>query len=120
MTRPTGPTCPRWSGGRVTLSRRRSKGSRRAGKVRPDQAPHLSRRGRRPRAGQVDDGKPVKARRPPGARARLAAELVRAAETGDLNRVKARLAAGVPPDARNKNGVSALYAGAAEGRADVV
>ena len=59
----------------------------------------LLQRGRRPRAEQVDDGKPVKARRPPGARARLAAELVRAAETGDLNRVKALLAAGADANA---------------------
>src|SRR4051794_23833126 len=80
----------------------------------------LRQRGRRPKAEQVDDGKPVKTKKPPSVKAKLAADFVRAAEAGDLNRVKELLAAGVPPDALNKNGINALYAAAAEGRADIV
>lgn len=75
---------------------------------------------KKPTAVQVDDGKPVKAKKPPSAKAKLVEEFARAADAGDLDLVKDLLAAGVAPDARNKNGVTALYCAAAEGRGPVV
>src|SRR4051812_12884572 len=43
----------------------------------------LQRGGKRPKAEQVDDGKPSKAKRPPSAQAKQVEEFVRAAEAGD-------------------------------------
>ncbi len=80
----------------------------------------MQRGARKPKVEQVDDGKPVKPKKPPGAKAKLVEEFVQAADAGDLGRVKELLAAGVDPNARNKNRVSALYCAAAEGRVKVV
>jgi ankyrin repeat protein len=74
---------------------------------------------KKPKAVQVDDGKPVKAKKPPGAKAVRVEEFVRAADAGDLDKVNELIAAGVPPDAANKLGVTALYCAAGEGRVDV-
>jgi hypothetical protein len=80
----------------------------------------LWQRGRKPKVEQVDDGKPAKAKQPPSAAAQRVAALVQAADAGDLDKVKELLAAGVPPDGRDKHGVTALYCAAAEGHLAVV
>ena len=74
---------------------------------------------KKPTAVQVDDGKPVKAKKPQGAKTTLIEEFVRAAEAGDLDKVNELLTAGVPPDAANKQGVTALYCAAWAGRVPV-
>lgn len=75
---------------------------------------------KKPTAVQVDDGKPVKAKKPPSTSAKSVEDLVTAADSGDLNRVKQLLASGVPPDGPSKNGVTALYCAACEGRVEII
>jgi uncharacterized protein len=69
---------------------------------------------------QTDDGKPVKEKKPPTAKAVRAVELVDAADKGDLAKVWSLLAAGVDPNGFNKNKVNALFCAAYEGHVDIV
>jgi uncharacterized protein len=68
---------------------------------------------------QIDDGKPVREKKPPSASAVKVADLVDAADKGDLEKVRSLLAVGVDPNGFNKRKVNALFCAAAEGHVAV-